>query len=630
MIKLCALGVLDLRTAANEELRQVLAQPKRAALLTYLVLATPRGSHPRDQLLAMFWPDQAPEPARNALSQATYFLRRALGDDVIVSNGDSLAVAPAAIWCDALAFEAAIQQGRLDEALELYRGDLLEGFHVANAPELERWLDAVRQRFGERYGAALEAAASECERRGDFAAAVRHRRRLAARDPCNSSIALRLMRALAASGDAAAAIRHAMLHEKLLRSEFDIALPPDISGFVAELQAPPAVPPARPRPAPAPVAEPSPGQGPSQTLGGRAPPSPVTPWRARRARVAMVTAAFVTACVGVAYALATRDPSADAQLQELYRRGQLAEVNRSQVGLQTAIQYYRTAIARDSTFALAYAALSQAYGRLAHYDYAPKAGSLDSARVLAQQAVRLDSMLPESRTAMAVSLANSGHFEPAAREVRRAIELGPDNADAHAWYGMLLTALGKGREALAEGELALKLDPLGPRVAHTVITQATFLVTGKRPHRRLPAAERRPFLQREPGEPWGRAQQALERADDGDCEAARSDISEARRLVSDSNMVMLAFTGMVYWSCNQPAEARALLGRMKQRSRADEHAVRVAMLHARMGEPDSAFVWLQRHHWIVSEVAMLRAAPWFDTLRADPSLAQVIRRLGVQ
>jgi DNA-binding SARP family transcriptional activator len=54
MIRLRTLGALDLRDADGQELRGVLAQPKRAALLAYLALATPRGYHRRDTLLALF------------------------------------------------------------------------------------------------------------------------------------------------------------------------------------------------------------------------------------------------------------------------------------------------------------------------------------------------------------------------------------------------------------------------------------------------------------------------------------------------------------------------------------------------------------------------------------------------
>src|SRR3954467_9079489 len=93
MIRLRTLGSLDLRGPDGQELRGLLAQPKRAALLAYLTLASPRGPHRRDKLVALFWPELDDDHARNALSQAVRFLRRSLGGSVLASrNGDELSV----------------------------------------------------------------------------------------------------------------------------------------------------------------------------------------------------------------------------------------------------------------------------------------------------------------------------------------------------------------------------------------------------------------------------------------------------------------------------------------------------------------------------------------------------------
>ena len=626
MIRLRALGVLDLAKSEGDQIRQVLAQPKRAALLTYLALATPRGSHPRDKLVALFWPDQASEQARNALSQAVHFLRRALGDDVIVShNGDSLSVAPSLLWCDAIAFDDAIRQGRVEEALELYRGDFLEGFHVANAPDFERWLDSERQRLAAEFDALLEMMATRSEQHGDLGAAVTYRRRLAARSPYNSMIALRLMRTLAASGDPAAAVQHARVHETLVRSELDIALPAEITAFVTELQSRPAVQPVVPVPPVVghPIAEPIVETNrPSARTARRA-------WKMSR-RVAMLTAALVTVSgVAMALVVSSRDSTSD-EVRSLYLAGRSAEVNRSQVMLETAAQHYRQALERDSGFALGYAALSQTYTLMGFYDFAPRVTALDSARILAHRAVELDSTLSETRAALAMSLANSGHFPEAEREFSRAIELDPTNAEARIGYGMLLIALGRAKEALAEVELALKLNPLAPRVAHGVRNQATYLMTGRRPQLDLPPPERRPILQVQPGEPWARAQTAVELADEGRCAEARSDISLAQRLVQDGNRPMLAFIGAVHSSCGEKERARALLAQMKQRPDVNDHALRVAIFHTELGELDSAFVWLQRQQWMVAELAMLRAAPRLDPLRSDPEFPRLLHRLGLR
>ena len=71
-------------------------QPKRIGLLAYLALASAEAPVRRDTLLALFWPELGESEARPALRQALYYLRRALGDDVIVTASDELALRPEA------------------------------------------------------------------------------------------------------------------------------------------------------------------------------------------------------------------------------------------------------------------------------------------------------------------------------------------------------------------------------------------------------------------------------------------------------------------------------------------------------------------------------------------------------
>src|SRR5207247_3927586 len=95
-------------------------------------------------------------------SQAVHFLRRTLGAEAIVSRADEeLGVNQEMVWCDAIAFEAALDAGKAAEALELYRGALLEGFHVSDAaPEFGRWLDDERARLSRRHAQAVEETAT--------------------------------------------------------------------------------------------------------------------------------------------------------------------------------------------------------------------------------------------------------------------------------------------------------------------------------------------------------------------------------------------------------------------------------------------------------------------------------------
>src|SRR5262245_65766267 len=115
MIRLRTLGLLELRDEHGAELRSLLAQPKRVALLTYLALEATNGFCRRDLLLALFWPEFDSNRARNALRQALHFLRRTLGSDAVVGRGDEeIGLNSGLLWCDVAAFQDAIAQRRDD------------------------------------------------------------------------------------------------------------------------------------------------------------------------------------------------------------------------------------------------------------------------------------------------------------------------------------------------------------------------------------------------------------------------------------------------------------------------------------------------------------------------------------
>src|SRR5687767_10825341 len=134
LIRLSTLGSVDLRAPEDRVLDAVLAQPKRVALLVYLAAARPTGFHRRDRLLALFWPELDESRARDALNQALRFLRQSLGSDVLTTRGaDEVGVDAERVWCDAVAFRAAVDRGQPAEALELYHGDFLDGFFAEEA-----------------------------------------------------------------------------------------------------------------------------------------------------------------------------------------------------------------------------------------------------------------------------------------------------------------------------------------------------------------------------------------------------------------------------------------------------------------------------------------------------------------
>ncbi|HEU4631249.1 MAG TPA: BTAD domain-containing putative transcriptional regulator [Gemmatimonadaceae bacterium] len=224
MIDVRALGGAKLTRADGVEVRSLLAQPKRFALLAYLVLASPRGFHRRDSLLLRFWPESDEERARASLRTGLSFLRRALGAGVVETRGvDEVRIAPGAVACDVLAFEAAVAAGRLEAALDLYRGPLLPGLSVADAPGWDEWLDAERARLTRLASRAAWTLAERAEAAGDPAGATGWAHRALALTPDEEEAVRRFMALLGRVGDRATALRAYEGFAARLAREYDAA-----------------------------------------------------------------------------------------------------------------------------------------------------------------------------------------------------------------------------------------------------------------------------------------------------------------------------------------------------------------------------------------------------------------------
>jgi len=223
MIELRLLGSLSLMGPGDEEPAAILRQPKRLGLLAYLAAATPRGFHRRDTLLALFWPERDAEHARAALSDALYALRRALGDGVILRRGDEeVGLAPDQVWCDAVALLEAISSGRPEEAVGLYRGDFLAGFHVAAAPEFDRWVEEQRTHLRARVTEAEWALADRHATTGRLPEAARWARQAVGLSPYEESGIRRLMALLDRMGERGTALSEYERFAERLASDLDV------------------------------------------------------------------------------------------------------------------------------------------------------------------------------------------------------------------------------------------------------------------------------------------------------------------------------------------------------------------------------------------------------------------------
>lgn len=200
------------------------AQPRRLALLALLAGSGDQGMT-RDRVLAMLWSETDEERARKGLNQALYALRQELGHDEVFLGTQDLRLNPDLVTSDLTIFTAAIKSGQLERAAAEYAGPFLDGFHLSEAPEFERWQEEERAGLARDYGTALERLARRAAERGDRLETVEWWRKLCAQDPLNARVAVGLMEALVAAGDRASALKHARIYEVLVQQE--LGAPPD-------------------------------------------------------------------------------------------------------------------------------------------------------------------------------------------------------------------------------------------------------------------------------------------------------------------------------------------------------------------------------------------------------------------
>jgi DNA-binding SARP family transcriptional activator len=220
MIDLRLLGTLDLRGPDGRDLHVALAQPKRFALLAYLAAATPAGFQRRDRLVALLWPELDQEHARTALRKGVHALRSVLGETAVAGRGNEELGLAGLIRCDSVEFERAVDEHRLEDALALYRGDLLEGFFISGAPEFERWLERERPRLRSRAAGAAWTLAQQRENQGDSLGALRLARRAMALSPDDETAVRRLIALLDRLGDRAGALHAYESFARQLQEDF--------------------------------------------------------------------------------------------------------------------------------------------------------------------------------------------------------------------------------------------------------------------------------------------------------------------------------------------------------------------------------------------------------------------------
>lgn len=354
-----------------------LPQRRAEAVLAVLAVCGDLGCT-RERLVALLWPESDEAHARHGLRDALHAIRQALGSSALLSAGDLLRLDPAVVVSDVQSFIQALKSDRQADAVPAYGGPLLDGFHVDDAPEFERWLDAERSRLARQYGETLAHLGAAAEQAGVWAEAAGWWARAVEHDPLNSHLVLQQVRALAAIGDRANAIKVADAHARRLREELDLEPDAEVLARIerirrGEMPAPPGallrvpapaadrLPPAQEVPAePAPQVAPSTGTAPSavpqRTAPGRY--SRRAPWAA--GVVALVVLAGI---VGLGRRLRTRP------VETRHPRTAIAVLPFQNLSADTAHAYFAAGLHDELLAQLAKVAALRVIGRTSVLGY---------------------------------------------------------------------------------------------------------------------------------------------------------------------------------------------------------------------------------------------------------------------
>jgi len=313
------------------------------------------------------------------------------------------------------------------------------------------------------------------------------------------------------------------------------------------------------------------------------------------------------------------------EIAEAYLNARSEFEKMSAEGIGKALRYFREMTLEAPDFALGLAWHAACLFTLGYWGHAPISEVYPSAKHLALQALAIDDSIVPAHLVLAwMKLVLDWDLHGAMQEVRRAIELGPSDTDAHSFYSTLLCFVGHKSEAIREVQYALKLNP-APLLPNQYAAWMFFHI-GQ--HGRAEAQAKRTIeLFPDSLQPYfvlgwsawyqGRPEDAVA--------ALEKALSHSREALS------LSYLSHVYGRLGRTDEAMHLFRELKQlRRQGQAPPIAFAVIHAGLGDFDAAFDWLETAYRLRDGYLFwLPGAPGLDPLRSDPRFADLVRRVGV-
>lgn len=224
---------------------------KALALIAYLAIQGQ--AIPRDTLATIFWPDSDQPRARGALRRTLSALRKGIGSDVVISEGQCLASEKSTnLWLDVQQFEMLIAQStihehatdqlcqvclqQLSDAANLYRGDFLSGFTIRGSHTFDEWQVYQTESLRRSFSHVLERLVSHHGQEREFENAIGYAQRWLSLDPLHEPAYFQIMQLYTLSGQRSLALRQFKQCEEILSKELGTTPQDEITQLYKDIQ----------------------------------------------------------------------------------------------------------------------------------------------------------------------------------------------------------------------------------------------------------------------------------------------------------------------------------------------------------------------------------------------------------
>jgi eukaryotic-like serine/threonine-protein kinase len=316
--------------------------------------------------------------------------------------------------------------------------------------------------------------------------------------------------------------------------------------------------------------------------------------------------------------------SVDPAAHEAFLKGRFYIYKQDERLLKTALEYFRTAVNIDSTYALSWTGVAQAWMELSNVYISPSEAG-PPARAAADQAMRLDPNLAESHAALGrVFALYDRNWSGAEREFRRAVELNPNLPDGHAGLAGLLQYRGRLDESAEEMRHVMMLDPLSTN-ARVFGVWPVFLAG----HYDEAIAKWQEAAKAEPNFAPIHYNLGMAYARKRRFQEAIAEIRLAASLTD--NPAVLGQLCQVYASAER-REALDALKRMKlEASTRHVSPYAFAIAYAGLGNKDEAFRYLEKAYAEQNEdLNNVKVDLLLESLRSDKRFHQLLRKLNLE